>query len=129
MYGQKQPISFAHALQIVGFFLGLASVAYSTLTLGTSHLLGGGEGSSGDDPELKIGLPYRADFFHLIYALASMYMAMLFTNWQLSSSTEDFELARGWASTWAKMGSKWFGEALYVWTVLAPRIFPNRDFS
>jgi hypothetical protein len=28
-------------------------------------------------------LPYRPDAFHLMFALASMYMAMLFTNWQV----------------------------------------------
>lgn len=79
--------------------------------------------------DVKVGLPYRADFFHLIYALASMYMGMLFTNWQLSSNTQDFELGTGWASTWVKIGSKWFCEALYIWTVVAPRLLPNRDFS
>ena len=58
-----------------------------------------------------------------------MYMAMLFTNWQVFTSTSAFELSKGWASTWAKIGSKWFCEALYCWTVVAPAVLRNRDFS
>jgi hypothetical protein len=40
-----------------------------------------------------------------------------------------FEMNGGWASIWATMGSKWFCEALYAWTVLAPAVLRNRDFS
>ncbi|KIZ04409.1 Serine incorporator 3 [Monoraphidium neglectum] len=130
-------------VQIVGFFLGIFAVCYSTMSLGTSSIFGGKQ--SGDSSEAGGGgdtsggggdlandsgpLPYRPDAFHLMFALASMYMAMLFTNWQVSSSTAKFELGTGWTSTWVTMGSKWFCEALYLWTVVAPAILRNRDFS
>lgn len=110
-------------LQIVGFFLAIAAVAYSTLTLGTSHIFGTGD-------EDKQELPYRPDMFHLIFALASMYMAMLFTNWQLSTNPSDmWHIDRGWVSMWVKIGSKWFCEVLYLWTVIAPVVCWARDFS
>eukprot|EP00877_Chromochloris_zofingiensis_P012780 jgi/Chrzof1/7756/Cz02g35180.t1 len=111
-------------IQIVGFFLAIGAVSYSTLALGTSHIFTSGGGEEG-----SAQLPYRPDFFHLVYALASMYMAMLYTNWEISSNTTQFELSKGWISTWVKMGSKWFCEALYLWTVVAPAVCRGRDFT
>lgn len=111
-------------MQIVGFFLAIGAVSYSTLALGTSHIFTSGGGEEG-----SAQLPYRPDFFHLVYALASMYMAMLYTNWEISSNTTQFELSKGWISTWVKMGSKWFCEALYLWTVVAPAVCRGRDFT
>ena len=109
--------------QIVGFFLGIAAICYSTLTLGTSHIFGGGDEDRGE-------LTYRPDMFHLIFALASMYMAMLLTNWELSGNPSDmWKIDKGEVSMWVKIGSKWFCELLYIWTVIAPAVLRNRDFS
>jgi len=106
------------------------------MSLGTSSIFspsGGGDAGDGaaaaGDGDGSGPLPYRPDAFHLVYALASMYMGMLFTNWQVSANTSKFELGTGWASTWVTMGSKWFCEALYLWTVVAPAVLKNRDFS
>jgi hypothetical protein len=63
-----------------------------------------------------------------VFALASMYLAMLFTNWETSSSGQRFQLDAGWASTWVKMGSKWLCELPYVWSVVAPGVLVNREF-
>jgi hypothetical protein len=113
----------AAVVQIVGFFLGIAAVCYSTLTLGTSHIFGSGDEDQGE-------LPYRPDMFHLIFALASMYMAMLLTNWELSGSAADmWKIDKGLVSMWVKIGSKWFCELLYIWTVVAPAVLRNRDFT
>jgi hypothetical protein len=54
---------------------------------------------------------------------------MLFSDWQVSPSTSNFELDRGWVSVWIKMASKWVCEALYLWSVIAPAVMPNRDFG
>eukprot|EP00879_Flechtneria_rotunda_P002887 GHRR01003103.1.p1 GENE.GHRR01003103.1~~GHRR01003103.1.p1 ORF type:complete len:394 (+),score=41.53 GHRR01003103.1:350-1531(+) len=110
-------------IQIVGFFLAIGAICYSTLTLGTSHIFGAGD-------EDKHELAYRPDIFHLIFSLASMYMAMLLTNWELSTDvTNMWVIDKGWISMWVKLGSKWFCEVLYVWTVIAPVVCWNRDFS
>ncbi|MEW5304282.1 MAG: hypothetical protein WDW36_006903 [Sanguina aurantia] len=117
-------------IQIVSFFIALATISYSTITAGidSDGFFGGrakAQGTTtGDEP-----LPYRADFFHLIFATASMYMCMLFTSWAVSTDTQSYTLDKGWASTWVKMASKWLCELLYIWTVIAPALFPNRDFS
>lgn len=124
--------------QIVGFFLAIGAVCYSTMSLGTSSIFTNGSITPGADATETLPgdggggsgpLPYRPDAFHLIFALASMYMAMLFTNWQVSSNTTKFELGTGWTSTWITMGSKWFCELLYLWTVVAPAVLRDRDFT
>lgn len=71
----------------------------------------------------------RADFFHAVFAVASCYLAMMFSNWEVSGSTREFEIDKGWISTWVKMASKWVCELLYLWTVVAPALLPNRDFG
>ncbi|KAF5840654.1 serine incorporator/TMS membrane protein [Dunaliella salina] len=115
-------------IQIVGFFISLAAVMYSVQSAGTSGgdiFVHGGKSSE----NLETDLPYRADFFHVVFALASMYIAMLFSFWEVSPSTSEFEIDRGTISAWVKIASKWVCEALYIWTVVAPSIFRNRDFD
>lgn len=125
---------------------------------------------------------YRVDFFHVVFALASTYIAMLFSNWevrrirsaywinfrakenvsrssrvsneaalspstkkmrlcyslssklhfchmQVSPNTSQFEIDSGTISCWVKIASKWLSEAIYAWTVVAPAIFPDRNFG
>lgn len=71
---------------------------------------------------------YSYTFFHLIFALASMYSAMLLTGW--TSSTKDSEelVDVGWSSVWVRICTEWITAALYVWTLLAPIFFPDREF-
>ncbi|GLC60406.1 hypothetical protein PLESTB_001608800 [Pleodorina starrii] len=114
---------------VVAFFIALAAVIYSTLDAGTASrdMFGGGKReATGDDSD---EVPYRPDFFHVVFATASCYLAMLFTNWAVSQSKTAFELDRGWASTWVKIVSSWVCALLYGWTVIAPAILKDRDFG
>ncbi|GBG63476.1 hypothetical protein CBR_g38094 [Chara braunii] len=79
-----------------------------------------------DDPH---PVSYNYSFFHIIFALASMYSAMLLTGWgrEATEGTEIIDV--GWTSVWVKMGSQWVTVLLYVWSLMAPLIFPDRDFS
>ncbi|EFJ41981.1 hypothetical protein VOLCADRAFT_77374 [Volvox carteri f. nagariensis] len=115
---------------VVAFFIALAAVIYTTLDAGIRDMFGGGKsaaGSGGDDDSQE--LPYRPDFFHLVFATASCYLAMLFTNWAVSQSTTAFEIDKGWASTWVKVASGWVCALLYGWTVIAPAVLKDRDFG
>ena len=67
-------------------------------------------------------------FFHIIFALASMYIAMLMTGWGSTVQEKD-RIDVGWSSVWVKTGAEWVTAILYCWSLLAPTLFPDRDFS
>lgn len=71
---------------------------------------------------------YNYSFFHLIFALASMYIAMLMTGWG-SSAQETDSLDVGWTSVWVKIMAQWLTAALYVWTLVAPMVLSDRAFD
>jgi len=92
---------------------------------------GGGNVESGDakvwDNEEE-GVAYSWSFFHIMFGLASLYVMMTLTNWyQPSSSIEDF--SSNLAAVWIKIVSSWLCLALYTWTLVAPMILTDRDFS
>lgn len=71
---------------------------------------------------------YNYSFFHLIFALASMYIGMLMTGWGTGAEEKEM-IDVGWASVWVKIGAMWLIGLVYTWTLIAPAIFPDRDFS
>lgn len=87
----------------------------------------GGVVSSAATPEKK-PVSYNYSFFHVVFALASTYIAMLMTGWG-SGEGEEEQMDVGWASVWVKIASQWLAFGLYVWMLLAPMIFPDRDYS
>lgn len=70
---------------------------------------------------------YNYSFFHIIFAVASMYVAMLMTDWGTNGDEKLMDVS--WPSMWVKMGSQFVATALYIWTLTAPLLFPDRDFS
>ncbi|KAL9986902.1 hypothetical protein ACROYT_G001115 [Oculina patagonica] len=126
---------------VVGLVIMFILVIYSSLrTVGSADKLApsGGTSSSTDDEEKggqqvisdeEEGVAYSYSFFHFIYFLASLYIMMMLTNWNSpqGSDLENFQRTKG--SVWVKVVSCWLGFALYLWTILAPTCFPNRDFS
>ncbi|KAF0738083.1 hypothetical protein Ae201684P_004315 [Aphanomyces euteiches] len=65
--------------------------------------------------------------FFFIMFFSSFYMAMVMTNWGMDSGSlsEDTETI----SIWVQICSQWATALLFVWTLVAPLVFPNRDFS
>ncbi|KAL6955481.1 hypothetical protein U1Q18_050157, partial [Sarracenia purpurea var. burkii] len=130
---------------VLGMLTTVLSVLYSALRAGssTTFLSPPSSPKSGakkpllDSKELEEGkekketeprpVSYSYTFFHLIFALASMYSAMLLSGW--TSSSESSELIDvGWTSVWVRIGTEWVTAALYVWTLVAPLIIPDREF-
>ena len=96
---------------------------------------GGGGNVSDDDNDTLTGksypsgpVSYSYSFFHFIFALASMYLAMLMTGWGLRNAEDAEEVDVGWASVWVKMASLWVTSALYTWSLVAPAVLPDREF-
>jgi len=70
--------------------------------------------------------------FHSILFLGSVYMAMLLTDWGSSTTADAGSLIQpdqGKTAMWVKILSQWFTVGVYIWTLVAPRLFPDRDFS
>eukprot|EP01139_Manchomonas_bermudensis_P018884 Amastigsp_a676182_1679.p1 type:complete len:462 gc:universal Amastigsp_a676182_1679:62-1447(+) len=91
------------------------------------------ESQSGADT--SVSLPYSLPFFHLTFALASMYMLNVLNNWMVLSTSDSGATAgqlivgTGLAATWVKVVSSWLAHGLYMWTLVAPAVFTDREFQ
>ncbi|XP_026323768.1 probable serine incorporator isoform X2 [Hyposmocoma kahamanoa] len=138
---------------IIGLVVWVCSVLYSSIRTASSsskitmseHILAkegnagynsiegadGGEGGHSVE-EKKVydnegdGVAYSWTFFHIVFALATLYIMMTLTNWYNPSSQLSKENV---ASMWIKITSSWLCIGLYVWTLVAPALLPDRDFS
>ena len=96
---------------------------------------------------------YNYSFFHLVFALASMYLAMLMTGarnslpiflarfrmpvqrderscmkgWGTGAEERDL-IDVGWFSVWVKFVTQWATAATYCWMLVAPAFLPDRQF-
>ncbi|XP_045505333.1 probable serine incorporator isoform X2 [Colias croceus] len=136
---------------IIGLIIWVCSVLYSCVRTASSsskitmsdHILAkegsggydsieGDGGEAGNSGETKVfdnegdGVAYSWSFFHVVFALATLYVMMTLTNWYNPSSQLSKENV---ASMWIKITSSWLCVGLYVWTLVAPAIFPDRDFN
>jgi len=69
-------------------------------------------------------------YFHLFMMVLSAYYCMLLTNWSVidSSQTDPKILAPSWSSFWIKISAVLVSSLLYVWILIAPKLFPDREF-
>ncbi|EPS68630.1 hypothetical protein M569_06136 [Genlisea aurea] len=130
---------------VVGMLTTVFSVLYSAFRAGSSttflsppsspraagklSLLLGGDGDVESGKGESEGEPvrYSYSFFHLIFALATMYSAMLLSGWTSNSENPDL-IDVGWTSVWVRIGTEWATAGLYVWSLVAPVLLPDRDF-
>uniref|UniRef100_A0A8C8RLG6 Serine incorporator 3 n=1 Tax=Pelusios castaneus TaxID=367368 RepID=A0A8C8RLG6_9SAUR len=76
----------------------------------------------------KGAVQYSYAFFHFMLLLASLYIMMTLTNWY--SPDADFKtMTSTWPAVWVKIASSWVCLLLYVFSLVLPLIFTNRDFS
>jgi len=89
------------------------------------------EKESNDDP-----VSYSYSYFHFTFFLAALYLTMLLTNWLLLTSNDDvndnskstISVDQGEVSVWVKIVSSWLTCLLYIWTIIAPVLFTDREF-
>ncbi|CAK7269260.1 Membrane protein tms1 [Sporothrix epigloea] len=87
---------------------------------------GGGGRRSGDDE--RGSTQYNYTSFHIIFFLATAWVATLLTmNYEDSTRDGDFAtVGRTYWATWVKIVSSWACYALYTWTLIAPVVLPDR---
>jgi len=144
--------AFSSGSQAVSLILGavftIISVVYSTVKAGSSseELLGASSDvekplvqSEGDEESAtpaapddeKEGTRYNYSFFHLSFALGAMYVCMLLTNWMTITGIDSKGVAvdTGKVSVWVKIVSSWVTIAMYLWTMVAPILLPDREWN
>ncbi|KMZ62744.1 Serine incorporator 3 [Zostera marina] len=98
---------------------------------GSAPLLGSGGGDEEEGMSSKKEanpVSYSYTFFHVVFALASMYSAMLLTGWCSSTSDSSDLIDVGWTTVWVRICTQWVTAVLYVWTLVAPLVISDRDF-
>lgn len=91
-----------------------------------------GEGTGADDERSRTQYSYAA--FHIIFFLATAWVAMLLTlGYAEAVENGDKKFAgvgRTYAASWIKIVSAWICHGMYIWTLVAPVVLPDRfDFS
>ena len=89
----------------------------------------GSSGNSGSDDERE-GVTYNWSLFHIMFGLSTLYVMMTLTNWYSPGSAEGIEsISANMAAVWVKAISSWLCFGIYMWTLVAPVVLPDRDFS
>ncbi|KIW83119.1 hypothetical protein AYO20_08989 [Fonsecaea nubica] len=88
----------------------------------------GGEVSSKDDE--RQGTQYNYSLFHVIFLMATCWVATLLTQKMDPENSSDFTpVGRTYWASWIKIISAWICYAIYSWTLVAPMVLEGRDFS
>ncbi|KAL2153371.1 hypothetical protein VTH82DRAFT_4526 [Thermothelomyces myriococcoides] len=91
-----------------------------------------GMGTRGAHDDERSSTQYNYAMFHVIFFLATAWVATLLTmDWDDSRRDADFATVGRtlWAS-WVKIVSSWVCYAMYIWTLIAPILLPDRfDFE
>jgi serine incorporator 1/3 len=66
--------------------------------------------------------------WHFYMCLASLYVGMLITNWTSASITTGVLISNDFGF-WVRVILSWATCLLYIWTLVAPRLFPSRSFE
>ena len=83
-----------------------------------------GQNRSSDEP-----VSYNWSVFHFVFALATLYVMMTLTNWSSRSDASIEKINANLSAVWIKIISAWLCGALYIWSIFAPVVLPDRDFS
>ncbi len=88
---------------------------------------GDDDASGGDERD---GVTYNWSLFHVMFALATLYVMMTLTNWYSPGDDVNIQsINANMSAVWVKIISAWLCVAIYVWTLAAPVLLPDRDFS
>ncbi|KAG8832560.1 hypothetical protein FRC17_001123 [Serendipita sp. 399] len=84
----------------------------------------------------KVAVKYNYSWFHIIFAMGAMYVAMLLTDWQIIKWSSDqngpddggstIYIGRSDVAMWMRIISGWISILLYAWSLLAPVVMPDR---
>lgn len=86
----------------------------------------GNDGRGGNDDE-RSGTQYNYSLFHVIFLLATMWVATLLTqNIDYESQGDFASVGRTYWASWVKIVSAWVCYVIYTWSLVAPVVMPER---
>ncbi|KAI6025300.1 serine incorporator/TMS membrane protein [Pisolithus microcarpus] len=80
----------------------------------------------------RTGTRYNYSWFHVIFVIGAMYVAMLLTDWNVVSqeqgndSDQIVRIGQSHVAMWMRIVSSWVCMLLYIWSLLAPVLMPDR---
>jgi len=96
----------------------------------SSSVADGQQSSSGSDSDESDGVTYSWSLFHVMFALATLYVMMTLTNWYAPGNNVTIEtISANNSAVWVKIISSWFCFLIYEWTLIAPAVLQDREFS
>ncbi|KAE8231031.1 hypothetical protein CF326_g3959 [Tilletia indica] len=94
-----------------------------------------------ENDDERHGTRYNYAFFHLIFAIAACYVAMLLTDWRFVKLAKDalpiddddaplgapiVFIGRSPTAMWMRVVSSWLCIVIYAWSLVAPVLLPDR---
>lgn len=84
------------------------------------------DGRGGKDDE-RAGTQYNYTLFHVIFLLATTWVATLLTqNIDVDAAADFAPVGRTYWASWVKIVSAWVCYAIYTWSLVAPVVVPDR---
>ena len=122
---------FMSTVRWIAIILTFLSIAYSAFSVGGSSGKLSLTSAEAEEDDEEAAAQYNYSFFHFVFISAAAYMAVILTYWQQPAfnDLDVFVTIDHNSVVWFKMVSAWFITLLYIWTLVAPIIFPDRDFS
>lgn len=80
-----------------------------------------------EETESEDDVPYGFGFFHFVFATGAMYFAMLFIGWNTHHTLKKWTIDIGWTSTWVRIVNEWLATCIYIWRILSPIVWKNRQ--
>jgi len=89
------------------------------------------EGPTGEDrDDERSSTKYNYSWFHVIFVMGAMYVAMLLTDWNVVHDSGEGEnpvyIGRSETAMWMRIVSSWISYLIYIWTLIAPLVLPGR---
>ncbi|KAL2024004.1 hypothetical protein VTK56DRAFT_239 [Thermocarpiscus australiensis] len=85
-----------------------------------------GKGNAAHDDE-RSSTQYNYAMFHVIFFLATAWVATLLTmDWDEQRQDDFATVGRTLWASWVKIVSSWVCYAMYIWTLVAPIVLPDR---
>lgn len=119
------------SLTTLAYFMAIFFAAFSAFRTGqASHklLITSPSEKADEDEESE---DYSRSFFHFIFLLSALQLAILMNRWrapEINLSEKLLKIVDLNISFYVKVSTSWVITILYIWTLFAPYFFPDRDF-